>query len=74
MRRPENRALVLVNSASWLEACTLHDGRCRVEFHLPRREASVGYVNKPTVAEGEYADLRRLVRRVLDGRFGAVAA
>lgn len=58
---------MVLDGASWLEAY-FHGEHVRVELHHPRRQSSVGYVDRPTHAYGPRRDLLLLVRRVLEGR------
>jgi hypothetical protein len=58
------RAVALVDASSWLEAYVV-DELVAVEFHRPRREASVGYVDHHTDAAGKLERLRSVVARAL---------
>lgn len=55
-------ATITLDSKSWVELWDDPAGY-RAEYHLPRREASVGYVDYPIVAAGP--DARRTVAQVL---------
>jgi len=63
---PKVRVRLLVSSSAWLEAWVA-GAYVVVEYHRPRRESSVGWVDRPVRAAGELPDLLLLVRRAIDG-------
>jgi hypothetical protein len=62
MTVPGRLAILTLDSKCWLEVYKTEGKGVRVEFHEPKREASVGYVDSPTVSTGP---LDRAVRNVL---------
>lgn len=71
-RRRKAKVLLTLDSKSWLEVYVV-DELVVVEYHEPRRESSVGWVDRPRKAGGRLPDLLQVVRRALADKAGVNA-
>lgn len=70
--RRKVRTVLVLDARSWLEVYVAGE-LVVVEYHEPRRESSVGWVDRPRQAGGRLRDLLHVVRRALAGKAGANA-
>jgi hypothetical protein len=66
------RTVLVLDAKSWLEVYVAGE-LVAVEYHEPRRESSIGWVDRPRAAGGKLPELLLVVRRALAGKAGADA-